>query len=58
MRLSALAAIGVATAAALAAAETGSVYDAKVDGLEQLETASAAAKVDGRRILVIVGGNW
>ncbi len=59
MRLTVLAAIGVATAAAVAAAaETTTVYDAKVDGLTQLEAASAAAKVDGRRILVIVGGTW
>lgn len=57
MRLSVVAAVGLAMAAA-AAAETAGVYDPQADGLKQLEAASAAAKVDGRRILVIVGGNW
>jgi thioredoxin-related protein len=52
-----VAAIGLALAAA-AGGDTGNAYDPQLDGLKQLEAASAAARADGRRILVIVGGNW
>ncbi len=33
-------------------------YDPSLDGLRQLQTAAQRATDDGKRVLVIVGGNW
>jgi thiol:disulfide interchange protein len=33
-------------------------YDPSLDGLEQLQDAGAAAGASGKRVFVVVGGNW
>lgn len=35
-----------------------SIYDAKADARKQVETASAIAKKDGKRVLLMFGGDW
>ena len=35
-----------------------SIYDAKADAREQVETATALAKRDARRVLLMFGGDW
>ena len=53
----ALFAVGAVAAAADAPAPAGP-YDPSVDGWAQVKAAAGHAKLDGRRVLVVVGGNW
>ena len=54
--------IGLVCSAAVAAAATdtpaAAPYDPAVDGWKQLEAASRQAGASGKRMLVVVGGNW
>ena len=52
-----IAALAVATAA-FAAGPANGPYDPSLDGEKQLQQAGAQAKAGGKRIFVVVGGNW
>ena len=43
---------------ARAAKDKLAIYDERADGREQVETALAAAKQEGKRVLVVCGTNW
>ena len=52
-----LAALAVATVA-LAAGPANGPYDPSLDGEKQLQQAGAQAKAGGKRVFIVVGGNW
>lgn len=61
-RLAAFVVLGLFVAArsvtAEAARPAGGPYDPALNGWEQVRAAAAKAAADGRRVLVVVGGNW
>ncbi len=61
-RLAAVVVLGlfvtVGSAAAKAAAPVKGPYDPAVDGWKQVQAAAQAAARAGKRVLVVVGGNW
>ncbi len=61
-RLAAMVVLGlfvvVGSAAAEGAATVKGPYDPAVDGWKQVQTVASRAATDGKRVLVVVGGNW
>jgi thiol:disulfide interchange protein len=61
-RLAAVVVLGLfvvlGSAAAEGAATVKGPYDSAVDGWKQVQAAASRAATDGKRVLVVVGGNW
>ena len=61
MKLPAVSVLALCLAGAAFAAVPGPAagpYDPSLDGWEQLQAAGSRASHEGRRVLVVVGGNW